>query len=585
LSGAAVACVLAGGLWGGVFSAFRLQASDALFPTGAPDSRIVVVGIDDRAVADTGLRWPWPREVQARLVNALAKAGALVIVLDVVYNPATDSDRLLGEAMAGAANVVIASAAEIAGRPKENGRLLRATAIVDPVPVIAASAAVGESSVTPDTIDGVVRSVPLAIEAPDARIIPALSLVVVARVEHIPGRVTLRPRGVQLGDVYVPTGAQARLRIAFASGRQEESKSVVSATDVLSGRIDPGRLAGKIVIVGATAPGLGDTHRSPVDKGGRTPGVFIQAAALDTMLSGRYLSPAGQAETLLWVVGLATCVAVITTRRRIWLAVVVASGTAAGYILLGFIRFDAGVEMDLVYPPLAVALAFGAGLAGRLVLDARERRRMGRLLEQYVPATIARDLLDRDRRAGLPTGTITFLFTDVVGSTEAWDQYPQAMSRAMRRHDALVEEAIHAGGGAVVGARGEGDSRFCVFLRPGDAANAALAIDRAFTGEQWPTPTPLRLRTGLHTGEAELREGDYYGSPVNRCARIRSVAEPGEILVSEATRRLIEQAFPAGAFSDRGVHVLKGLAEPEHVFALRSVPAGTRRDDRRAGGR
>src|SRR5437868_1324679 len=93
--------------------------------------------------------------------------------------------------------------------------------------------------------------------------------------------------------------------------------------------------------------------------------------------------------------------------------------------------------------------------------------------------------------------------------------------------------------GRVVRPRGEGDSRFCVFARASDGAAAALAVQRALAEEAWPTPTPLRVRMAIHTGEADLRDGDYYGSAVNRCARLRSLAHGGQTLLSDVTADLV----------------------------------------------
>jgi class 3 adenylate cyclase len=193
---------------------------------------------------------------------------------------------------------------------------------------------------------------------------------------------------------------------------------------------------------------------------------------------------------------------------------------------------------------------------------------MGRLLSQYVPPTMASHLLSR-AGGGLPSGEITFLLTDVVGSTAAWEREPRAMGHAMRRHDVLINNAVETHGGAMVRPRGEGDSRFAVFLRPDDAAAAAVDIARCLDAEQWDTSSPVRVRTALHTGEAELREGDYYGSVVNRCARIRSTADPGQILVSSATAALIDGSVPEGTeLRSLGARALKDITEPEDVWEL-----------------
>jgi len=117
--------------------------------------------------------------------------------------------------------------------------------------------------------------------------------------------------------------------------------------------------------------------------------------------------------------------------------------------------------------------------------------------------------------------------------------------------------------------RGEGNSRFCVFARATDAVVAAAAIQQALHAEPWPTATPLRVRMALHTGEADLRDGDYYGSAVNRCARLRAIAHGGQALLSMATEELVRDGLPAGVtLHDLGEHRLSDLARPERVFQL-----------------
>jgi len=169
--------------------------------------------------------------------------------------------------------------------------------------------------------------------------------------------------------------------------------------------------------------------------------------------------------------------------------------------------------------------------------------------------------------SNLPTGTVTFLFTDIEGSTQLWERYPDQARAALARHDQIVEEIVHQQGGILVRPRGEGDSRFAVFSRATDAMLAAAAIQQSLHTEPWPTPAPLQVRVALHTGEADLREGDYYGSAVNRCARLRSIAHGGQTLLSQATYDLVRYTLPSNIeLLDLGEHSLKDLKHPEHVY-------------------
>ena len=172
-------------------------------------------------------------------------------------------------------------------------------------------------------------------------------------------------------------------------------------------------------------------------------------------------------------------------------------------------------------------------------------------------------------RADLPTGTVTFIFTDVVGSTAMWESDPAAARAAMVRHDTLVSDAVASCGGLLVRPRGEGDSHFAVFNEARAAMAAALRIAQTGRTEPWPTTHPVEVRMAVHTGWADLRDGDYYGAEVNRCARLRGLAHPGQILVSGATAALVRRALPPeGSLVDLGWHRLRDVAALEQVFQL-----------------
>jgi DNA-binding SARP family transcriptional activator len=168
-----------------------------------------------------------------------------------------------------------------------------------------------------------------------------------------------------------------------------------------------------------------------------------------------------------------------------------------------------------------------------------------------------------------PSGVVTFLLSDIVGSTSLWEQHPKAMADALRRHDELMHGAVAAHGGTVLKARGEGDSTFSVFTRATDALAAALSAQRALVNESWPESMSLSVRMALHTGEAFEHGGDYYGPTVNRAARIRSLAGGGQILLSHATGELVRDDLPEQAvLIDLGSHVLSGLARAEQICGV-----------------
>ena len=170
--------------------------------------------------------------------------------------------------------------------------------------------------------------------------------------------------------------------------------------------------------------------------------------------------------------------------------------------------------------------------------------------------------------SSLPTGTVTFLLSDVEGSTRRWQQAPDAMAVAVPRHYELLGEAIVAHGGVRPVEQGEGDSVVGAFSQASDAVAAAVAAQRAFALERWPEGAELRVRIALHTGEAQLRDrGNYVGHTLNRAARIRDSGHGGQILASAATAALVADRLPADAtLLDLGQHRLQDLARPEHIW-------------------
>lgn len=172
-------------------------------------------------------------------------------------------------------------------------------------------------------------------------------------------------------------------------------------------------------------------------------------------------------------------------------------------------------------------------------------------------------------RPDLPFGIVTFLFSDIEGSTELWDQAPTQMQSALAHHDTLLERSIEWHDGYLVKARGEGDSKVAAFQSPSNALLCALDIQKLIHQEPWTTPRLIRVRIGLHTGEPELRDNDYFGEPVNRAARLRDLASGGQTLLSETTVSLATEQLPEGAsFRDLGLHSLRGLTRSERVYQL-----------------
>ena len=170
-----------------------------------------------------------------------------------------------------------------------------------------------------------------------------------------------------------------------------------------------------------------------------------------------------------------------------------------------------------------------------------------------------------------PSGTLTFLFTDIEGSTARWETQREAMSAALVRHDALLRGAIEGRGGTVF--KTVGDAFCAVFADAEAALGAAMDAQRALAAEAWSAFgaefADLRVRMGIHHGKAEERGGDYFGPSLNRTARLMSAGHGGQVLLSQTAQLVVRDYLPAGVdLRDLGEHRLKDLRHSEHLFQL-----------------
>ncbi|MDP9325970.1 MAG: adenylate/guanylate cyclase domain-containing protein, partial [Candidatus Dormibacteraeota bacterium] len=168
----------------------------------------------------------------------------------------------------------------------------------------------------------------------------------------------------------------------------------------------------------------------------------------------------------------------------------------------------------------------------------------------------------------LPTGTVTFLFTDIQGSTKLVQQLGiQRWTALLQEHYEILREAFAAHNGTEVNT--EGDAFFVAFASASDAVAACAAGQRALMAHQWPEDAVIRVRMGVHSGEAAVVGGDYMGFEIHRAARIASTGHGGQVVLSDATRALLQGGLPAGVtLADMGEHRLKDLAQPEHIWQL-----------------
>ena len=247
-------------------------------------------------------------------------------------------------------------------------------------------------------------------------------------------------------------------------------------------------------------------------------------------------------------------------RERLW-----------GELMLALYRSGRQAEALRAYARVRELLGEELGIEPGVALRGLEEAMLLQKPElDWVPpaSTMPRAPADTEgARLPVPSGTVTFLFTDLEGSTRLWEEEEHAMTAALVRHDEILRSAVEKHAGFVV--KTTGDGVHAAFATASDALQAAVDAQRRLVAEQWSVSDELRVRMGVHTGSAEHRDGDYFGPAANRAARLMAAAHGGQVVVSLATEELVRDSFPDDVtLVDLGEHRLRDLARPERIFQL-----------------
>jgi len=577
------------GLSASAFAGFQRRASDALFPSAKTDPSVVVVGIDNESLRAVG-PLPWRRSVHAELARRFAAARVRAAVWDVVFGgegvaPADNAE--LAGALAELPGAVLAQ--QISSRPSVGDPTLR-EAKVDAAPLPSLLAGTGavaaHAEVTPDPSDGVVRGLPAVVDE-DGAIVPGLAVAALRAARGETGPIVLRPDGIQAGGHLVPTEGRHTLRLNWADGLDGvDDRAVVSAIDVLEGRVDPERLRDKVVFVGAVEPTLGDNQLVPVDKSGGLPGVMIHANALNTMLTASYLEAVGDSETVAWIALITLLVALAVLFLRPWLSALLSVLLAIAYLVVSYVRFDRGHIMNLVYPFAALVLAYFAALAVRYATETRQRRRVSSLFAQYVPEAVARELEESGHLEAHIDGErldTSLFFCDLRGFTSLSATLEPSEVRAMlNEFYEMTTDAILSHGGTVL--KFVGDEVFAVFGAPLAVANhPQVALESAMEIQRRAPELdaklahlgipPMMFGIGMnsgpvvaaHIGGGKRRQYDIVGDTVNLASRLCGQAGKGEIVIPEAMR---DRLSDPPEMEPMGRVALKGLDEPVPLYKI-----------------
>jgi adenylate cyclase len=552
----------------GVLDRVEAQSVDARFaqrgPTPVP--AIAVVDLDGQSIARLGA-WPVDRRHHARAITALRRAGVRTVAYDIQFTEPSDdagADEALARAVAATPGTVLSTTEVL-----ENGdtAVLGGRAFLDP-----AGARPGNTTV-PVAAGGVVRDV--------RRQFDGLESFAVASVESATRRPVRAPAldggGVPI-DFHGPPGTVPTYRF----------------TDVLDGRVGRAQLAGRIVVVGSSAPSLQDLHPTPTASDDLMPGPEVQANAISTVLRGLPLREAPAWLGVLSTLLLACVVPFATVRLSAPAAAALGVLCLVAWVVFVQVVFERGLIVGATPPLLALVLGVVGALAAGAVLSARERRRVRFLFGRFVPDAVVEELLAREDGAGGIAGKrhdATVLFCDLRGfTTFAEDAPPELVIDILNRYLGEMTEAIQAHGGTVVSYQGDGI--MAVFGAPVEHADHALiGLDaaqelldvrlgrlNAWLAER--DLPPFRLGVGLNSGAVmsgtvgSERRLEYaaVGDTTNVAARLQAATKGTAyaIYVSQTTYDRLPEA-DRWRLIGAGELAVKGRERPVPVWALPSA--------------
>lgn len=602
------------------YRALELRMDDlrlAWRPRQAVDSRVVIVAIDDRSIESEG-RWPWSRARMAELVRRLTAEKPLVVSFDMVHSEESGpsdqqsrDDALLAEALRTAPRPVLGYFFDFTREAieEESARIrtydvVRVTRsgdvrslppwqverprVTSNLPILERAAAdLGYFNFVPD-LDGTIRRAPLALRYGDDVAVP-LALATLRQALGQPLSLTLDSRGVRslrCGQTLLPVDPLGFLRIDYRGPAR--TFPYFSATDVLNGRLHPGVVEGKIVLVGVTATGVYDLRVTPFATA--LPGVEIHATVIDNVLQQRFLwsPPAAPWLHSFGALILALAVTVFLHRFRAFRAALASAALLGTYLVLSeTLLWRHGCLLAVAGPSLVLVATFTGATLQRYVWEERERRRLRKALELYLSPTAARHVAEHPEalRLGGEKREFTVLFSDVRDFAsmseslppeqlvELLNTYLGAMTEVVFEYDGMLDKYMGDGLMAIWGAPLPQDDQALRACQAAVAMQRRVADLRSRWRERgWPE---LHIRVGIHTGpmvfgnlgSTEHLSLTVVGDHVNLASRLEGLNKYYGtcILASQTT---VERAGPDLVAREIDWVRVKGRQEPVRVFEV-----------------
>ena len=600
----------------GVFEAWERTTLDwraRLLPLTPPKDELLLAYIDQKSIDHfarrEGITWPWPRQLYAPALRFLHRSGARAVIVDLLFSEPSvfglSDDEALAAAVRESGPVVLAAyfrgsygggsspklpaqaaLAPTHSDPPEVARALDATIPLQTL--VSAAARIGNVSAEPDD-DGVYRRIPLVVRYGE-RLVPTLALAgAIAATGKEPA---WEGRSLRLGGARLPIGPDGSILLRFPADR--DAFPAVSLADLILSEarlrrgmpplVEPSKVRGRVVLLGAVAPGLYDLKPTPVSA--VAPGLFIHATAVSNLLAGRALAPLRPSWTLaavtLAALALAAAGLAIPSPGR---ALLCYFAVALGWAAVTLVAFKSDLSVPLVGPEAAFLLVFGAAASVSYATVGRQRRWLKGAFQRYVAPSVVSELIHRPE--GLALGgerrRLTLLCADLEGFSAIAETLPpeelvaflnrhlEALSRVVLEHRGTLDKYLGDAVMAFWGAPGRKSDNHAE-----QACRAALACAESLSAlDGSGPPAMLGVRIAVHTGDmvvgnigsAERLDYTVVGDNVNLAFRLEALNKRygTSCLVSEATVCAVGEGF---VFRELDRVRVAGRVEPVTIYEL-----------------
>ena len=577
-----------------LFYGMQLRSTDFLFRTTSnqevnwQDNEIVIVAIDDKSLDQLGHFLTWPRTYYADIIDRLTQNNARVIAFDILFSEETPYDEKLATSMKNADNVIM-PVVKVSSTPSSIITTNQNDYLYPIADFSQNAVALGHTNFNPDT-DGIVRKLPLLLADGDSYQ-PSLALATVA--EYLRLNTVIES---DINDNYFPFAGRSipidesnAITINYMNCSGSEGYipfQTLSFIDLLNNEVDCGVVNDRMVIVGATATGLGDTFWTPLGK--MLNGVEIHAHAINSILTSNFIRTANSLSTILLIMILAMLCGFLVLRFRLLWASLITLSLVVIYFISVSIYFDKGIMLNNFYPPIAILGTFVTTNLFNVTTAQSQKKRITKTFGQYVSAPIVSKIVDALEKGELELGgteqEVSVAFADIRGFTGIAEKMrPRDLVSVLNMYLSIIIQAVTDNQGVIN--KFGGDSILAIWNTPTEckehsfmATKAGIEAQNRIKKLQLENPhlPKMGFGIGINTGVAVVGnmgsqdrfEYSVIGDTINIASRITSAATGGKVWISEATFRRIENHVKVKSLDELPIRGRKGTVKTYEVLEL-----------------